>query len=76
MDTPELNAIARRCLDYLKSGTTAMADQPLVIDATTYTDETLWREERENLFRRGATLICLACEIPNPGDFRTTKTPA
>jgi len=39
VDTPELNAIARRCRDYLNSGTTAMADQPLVIDASTYTDE-------------------------------------
>ena len=71
MDKVELNAIARRCLDYLDSGTTAMADQPLVLDATTYTDETLWRQEREHLFRKGATLICLGCEIPNAGDFKT-----
>jgi hypothetical protein len=27
LDTPGLNAIARRCFDYLKSGTTAMADE-------------------------------------------------
>jgi carnitine monooxygenase subunit len=71
VDTSELNAIARRCLDYIDSGTTAMADQPLVLDATTYTDETLWRQEKEQLFRKGPTLICLGCEIPNPGDFKT-----
>lgn len=71
MDRNELDAIARRCLDYLDSGTTAMAERTLMLDTTTYTDETLWRQEREQLFRHGPTLICLSSEIPNPGDFKT-----
>ena len=40
---------------------------------TAYTDEALYRRELERIFyRRHWCYVGLECEIPNPGDFKTT----
>jgi len=43
------------------------------VDNRIYTDEGIFQEERERIFKRVWNLACHESELPNPGDFRTTS---
>jgi methanesulfonate monooxygenase large subunit len=46
------------------------------VDTRLYTDETLFREEREKIFGKTWIIACHESELANPYDYRTFKHPA
>jgi methanesulfonate monooxygenase large subunit len=46
------------------------------VDARLYTDETLFREEREKIFGKTWIIACHESELANPYDYRTFRHPA
>ncbi|MEA2700935.1 MAG: methanesulfonate monooxygenase subunit alpha [Myxococcales bacterium] len=46
------------------------------VDSRLYTDETLFREEREKIFSKTWIIACHESELPGPYDFRTFQHPA
>jgi len=63
--------LVRRMVAHVAAGgTTDMADQPLPIDASVYTDAGRFAAEKRALFRDRPVLACLSGDIPQPGDTR------
>ncbi|RYD87959.1 MAG: Rieske (2Fe-2S) protein, partial [Sphingomonadales bacterium] len=60
----------RRVLDHARAGTTDLAADVMHIDPATYHDEQNFERERIRLFRETPLLVCLSCDLPEPGSFR------
>ena len=60
---------ARRLLAHLEAGTTDLADEPLRLPATHFTDPDHLARERDRLFRRSPTVAALSSDLPEAGDF-------
>lgn len=43
------------------------------LDNRIFTDEGIFRQEQSDIFQKVWMFVCHESEIPNPGDFRTTK---
>ena len=54
---------ARRLLAHLEAGTTDLADEPLRLPATHFTDPDHLARERERLFRRSPTVAALSSDF-------------
>lgn len=63
MQQGPVNAIARRLLEHVAAGTTAMAESPAEIDAARYVDPARHDLERERLFLRHPQVIALSVEL-------------
>lgn len=60
----------RKVLDHCKAGTTDLAPDVLHIPAATYFDPGQFERESQRLFRETPLLVCLSCDLPEPGSFR------
>jgi phenylpropionate dioxygenase-like ring-hydroxylating dioxygenase large terminal subunit len=60
----------RRVLEHARAGTTDLACDAMHIDPATYFDEANFERERHRLFRKTPLLVCLSCDLPEPGSFR------
>lgn len=60
----------RRVLEHAKAGTTDLARDVMHVDASTYFDPQQFEAERSRLFRETPLLVCLSCDLPEPGSFR------
>ncbi|MEZ5816157.1 MAG: SRPBCC family protein [Hyphomicrobiaceae bacterium] len=63
--------VIKRILDYIDSGTTAMADAPWQNDVVAYHSPEHLAAEMQVLFRQQPLLMGLSCDWPKPGDWRT-----
>src|SRR5262245_50030871 len=71
MDRQDEIGLLRRLLNYVDTGTTALAEAPWHNDVAIYSDPEHAARERAILFRRRPLLLGFACEWPGPGSFRT-----
>lgn len=60
----------RTILEHAAAGTTVLAPEPLRIEAAAYFDPIEFEREQRRLFRETPLLVCLSCDLPNPGSFR------
>ena len=60
---------ARKLLNYLDTGTTAMAEGIYANPVTDYTSTEQAAAERDRLFRRWPLNLGLSCRAPEPGDY-------
>ena len=63
--------LVRRMVAHVAAGgTTDMAEQPLPIDASVYTDAGRFAAEKRALFHDRPVLACLSGDVPQAGDMR------
>ncbi|SVA58198.1 uncharacterized protein METZ01_LOCUS111052, partial [marine metagenome] len=65
MKEKELNKEARRMLDLIESGTTSMTSEniaPYYVDINTYTDNELFKLEKQKLFKERPLLMAFTCD--------------
>lgn len=62
-------ALTEELLDLLAGGTTAMASEHYVRDASAYRDPARFARELDIIFRRTPLLAGLSSDLPDPGDF-------
>lgn len=60
----------RRILEHAQAGSTDLAADAMQIDPASYFDEENFERERIRLFRETPLLVCLSCDLPEPGSFR------
>jgi len=60
----------RKVLEHCQAGTTDLAPDVMRIDPATYFDPENFERERQRLFRETPLLVCLSCDLPEPGSFR------
>lgn len=60
--------LRRRTVEHIRNGTTDLAEGPMLIPTSTYTDESRHEQERRVLFRERPILAALTGDLPNPGD--------
>jgi phenylpropionate dioxygenase-like ring-hydroxylating dioxygenase large terminal subunit len=60
----------RRVLAHAEAGTTDLAPDVMRIAASAYSDPAEFERERRRLFRETPQLVCLSCDLPEPGSFR------
>jgi phenylpropionate dioxygenase-like ring-hydroxylating dioxygenase large terminal subunit len=63
-------SLFRRVLEHCQAGTTDLAPDVMRIDPATYFDPANFERERKRLFRETPLLVCLSCDLPEPGSFR------
>jgi phenylpropionate dioxygenase-like ring-hydroxylating dioxygenase large terminal subunit len=63
--------IVRRLLALAEAGTTQLADAPLTVPATDYTDPARFAAEQRLLFRDRAVVAAMSCDLRAPGDVVT-----
>lgn len=64
---------AAKMLEFVESGTTDSAPEPMEVPATAYTDTGYFEREMETIFLRLPLLAALTAEMPNPGDFKAME---
>lgn len=62
--------LARRIVEYAKSGKTDQAQDVLQEDVSFYTDPQMYAREHLRLFRETPVVACLTKDLPDPGSFR------
>jgi len=60
----------RKVLEHCQAGTTDLAPDVMRVDPATYFDPENFERERRRLFRETPLLVCLSCDLPEPGAFR------
>ncbi|MDG2004316.1 MAG: aromatic ring-hydroxylating dioxygenase subunit alpha [Novosphingobium sp.] len=60
----------RKVLEHCKAGSTDLAPDVMRIPAASYFDPDQHERERQRLFRETPLLVCLSCDLPEPGSFR------
>ncbi len=60
----------RKVLDHAGAGTTDLAPDVMQIDPAVYFDPDYFAQERRRLFRETPLLVCLSCDLVEPGSFR------
>ncbi len=73
MSRAALIDMARHNIMHTRQGTVAQAEDVLKVPASHYYDETRWRQEMDQVFRRMPLMLALTCEMPNPGDYRACE---
>ena len=61
--------LATRLFELHEAQTTELADQTHRQPTSAYLDPVLAQQEQRILFRQLPLLLCLSCELPNPGDY-------
>ena len=67
MQNGSMNAIARRLLEHVAAGTTAMAETPCEVDARRYIDPERHALEQERLFHRYPQVVALSVDLAGLG---------
>jgi carnitine monooxygenase subunit len=62
------NALRKRTIDHIKNGTTDLADGPMLVSPTAYTDQQRHELERQVLFQGRPVVAALSSQLPAPGD--------
>ena len=62
------DALRRRTIAHIKNGTTDLADGPMPVDPSVYTDDARFEQERRLLFQQRPVLAALSGDLPEPGD--------
>jgi carnitine monooxygenase subunit len=60
----------RKVLEHCQAGTTDLAPDVMRIDPATYFDPENFERETQRLFRETPLLVCLSCDLSEPGSFR------
>ncbi len=63
--------LARQLFEHIDAGSTCLAEDIATNPTVGYTDPDRLHRELEILFRRYPLMMCLACRIPEPGDYVT-----
>ncbi len=71
MDHTTQVQLSKQVLAHLEAGTTDLAAQSAAVPITTYTSNELLQQEQNVLFRQYPLMLCLSCQISNPGDYLT-----
>lgn len=71
MDQARQRQHIKEIADLLAEGTTAMAEEPLLIPIETFTDPKRLAAERNVLFRQYPLIVGVDSAVPAPGDFFT-----
>lgn len=72
MEREELIQVAKRMIEYARSGTTAShAEGPRRNPVSTYTDADQFALEKKRIFGRYPQLVCFSSDLTQPGDYRT-----
>lgn len=61
-------SLRRRTVEHIRNGTTDLAEGPMLIATTAYTDDVRHEQERRVLFRERPILAAMTGDLPNPGD--------
>jgi phenylpropionate dioxygenase-like ring-hydroxylating dioxygenase large terminal subunit len=69
MQRPQLIAETKTLLDLVEQGSTALADEVMVLNVNTYRDPQQFEQERVALFRNYAQFVGPSCLLPGPGDY-------
>ncbi len=70
MANEQLLEMTRSLMSHAKAGTMEQAETVLALPASSYTDETLFEQEKKKIFRRLPLMLAPSCELPEPGDFK------
>ncbi|MEO0058140.1 MAG: hypothetical protein RIT17_1613, partial [Pseudomonadota bacterium] len=70
MSREELIAMTRNLVAHGAADTMEYADEVVRVPASAYTDEALFEQEKQQIFRRLPLMVAPSCELPNPGDFK------
>lgn len=62
------NALRRRTINHIRSGTTDLSAGPMLVSTSVYTDSERHELERQVLFQQRPVLAALSADLPNPGD--------
>lgn len=62
------NALRKRTIDHIKSGTTDLAEGPMLVSPSVYTDSARHELERQVLFQGRPVVAALSGDLPEPGD--------
>ena len=65
-----LYSVIDRLQANVTSGLPDQAPAPMKVPATSYSDESQWRREIDEIFLKRPLLVALTCDIPEPGDFQ------
>lgn len=68
-----LKNIARHVIDHGRNGTMEYAEDIMKLPTSVYFDKALFELEVERIFKRVPLILAPACELPNPGDFKTMQ---
>ena len=73
MSNPEIAAMVRHGIEHAANGTMELADSVLKVPASNYTDPARFKLEVDRIFKRLPLMLAPACELPNPGDYKTLE---
>ena len=73
MSREELVAMARREIDNLANDRIDLADGVYEIPTSLYYDPDRWQLEVDRIFKRLPLALGFACEMREPGDFRSIE---
>ena len=65
------NGLVSRLMDHVERGTTDWAEDTMRVPAAEYTDERIWKQEVDSIFKSLPIMVGASQEIPDPGDFKT-----
>lgn len=65
----ELDLLAKRALEHIRSGTTDQAAAPMSIPVDAYLDSDRYQRELDGIFRRLPLSVGLSVELPEPGSY-------
>ncbi|MCX2980394.1 aromatic ring-hydroxylating dioxygenase subunit alpha [Halieaceae bacterium IMCC14734] len=68
----QLRSMARESAAHAEAGTLPLADSIVEIASEHYYDEQRWKLEMDRVFRRIPLMLAATCELPNPGDYKST----
>jgi carnitine monooxygenase subunit len=62
--------LARKVVEYAKTGTTALAPSVMQEEVSFYLDEDRYEQEHREFFRETPVVACLSTDLPQPGNYR------
>ena len=69
----EYNQIARKIVDHYQNNTTDLSADVMAVPISRYTDEEIWQQEIDLIFKRVPLMLALTCEMKNPGDYKAIE---
>ena len=73
MSKAELIEMAKHSLAHAKAGTIDQEPDVLKVPASNYFDPERWQLEMDRIFKRVPLMLAMACEIPEPGDYKAME---
>jgi len=65
--------LAMRLLNHVENGTTDSAEDVKYIPVEHYVDPVRWQREMDTIFKRLPLLLAFACEMREPGDYKSVE---